>query len=66
MRDLEAAEALNTYFVSIHVQDDGRLPFFDKRNITTEFADDVDFSMLAINKVISMASHTHSCGPDGF
>ena len=52
MSDLEAAEALNAYFASIYVQNDGRLPFFDKRNIITEFADDVDFSVLAIGKVI--------------
>ena len=52
MSDLEAAETLNTYFASIYVQDDGRLPFFDKRNISTEFADYVDFLELAIDKVI--------------
>ena len=49
LSDLEAAETLNAYFASINVQDDGRLQFFDKRNFTTEFADDVDISVLAID-----------------
>ena len=51
---------------SKYVQDDGRLPFVDKRNITTEFADDFDFSVLAIDKVISEAIDTYNCETDGF
>ncbi len=66
LNDIEAAEALNKYFASIYVQDDGCLPEFAKRAADVNFTDDVDLSVVAIESVLSGVGDTHSSGPDGF
>ena len=65
MNDAEAAEALNNYFTSVHVQDNGNLPPFEKRYYINEDVDNVNFSVVAIEKTLSEASDTHSSGPYG-
>ena len=59
------AEALNNYFTSVYVQDNGNLPNFEKRYYINEDVDNVNFSVVAIEKTLSEASDTHSSGPDG-
>ena len=59
MSDTEVAEAVNVYFASIHLQDDGRQLRLDQQMVTSYFVD-VNFIMTAIKNMLSEASETRT------
>ena len=65
MDDKNAAEAFNTYFSSIFVHDDGNLPPFTMRDIKRKFKDDIDFSLVTVEKLLTNIKDILSCRPDG-
>ena len=65
MDDKNVAEAFNAYFSSIFVHDDGNLPSFAMCDIKYKFNDDIDFSLVTVEKLLTDIKDTKSCGPDG-
>jgi hypothetical protein len=66
MSDEAAADAFCKHFGSIYVNDNGNMPNF-VNNVRVAFNDNlIDFSVVAIEKVISSLKNSHSSGPDGF
>ena len=66
VEDDKKADLLNSYFESVYVDDDGRLPICDTRVSSDVKLDDVTFSPEIIYATIRRLKPTTVCDPEGY